>query len=425
MRRRRHIQCRLSNAAPLAIWSISAATIAAILLRPARIAEWIWSLAGALLLVAAGLLPASSALHAAADGLDVYLFLAGMLALAELARIHGVFDWLAGTMLARGGRTSARRVLTWVYAAGIAVTALLSNDGTILLLTPAALAVAQQAGISPLPLLFACAFVANAASFVLPIANPANLVVFRQLPELAPWFAAFGLPSLAAVLCTYAVLLWGFRTELGGSVSSEIARPALSRGGKAAFFSVTLSAAVVVVSAALGRPVGATACIFGAASTAFVALFDSKTPLRVVREGSWSIVPLVAGLFVIVRALDNSGVLTHARAFFQYAGMLSASAGDLLTGSAITLADNLLNNLPVGVVVRYALAGSNAPAHIAHAALIGVDLGPNLSLSGSLATLLWLMILRRENIQISALQFLRMGALVTVPSLLAALLCVR
>lgn len=423
MRRRRHNQCRLSNAAPLAVWSISAATIAAILLRPRRIGEWIWAVLGASLIVAAGLLPASDAGRAAYDGLDVYLFLAGMLALAEIARIQGIFDWLAGYALRNGAGKPARRAFTWTYAAGIAVTALLSNDGTIVLLTPAAIAVAARARIAALPLLYACAFVANAASFVLPISNPANLVVFRHLPPLSAWLAAFALPSLAAILCTYAILRLLFRTDLQGVLPQDAGPQPLSNAGKAALVTVSLSAALLVASAALERPIGATAFAAGAASMLIVALFDRRTPARIVREAPWSIIPLVAGLFVIVRALDESGALRHSRHFLHYAGALPQVAGNMLTGAVVTLADAVLNNLPVGVLARFSLIHDGVPAHIVHATLIGIDLGPNLSSTGSLATLLWLMMLRREGIEVTGRQFLRIGAMVAVPSLALAMLC--
>lgn len=394
------------------------------MLRPWRIGEWIWAVFGASLIVAAGLLPASDAGRAAYDGLDVYLFLAGMLALAEIARIHGVFDWLAGNALRNAAGAPARRAFAWMYAAGIAVTALLSNDGTIVLLTPAAIAVAARARIAALPLLFACAFVANAASFVLPVSNPANLVVFRHLPPLGSWLAAFALPSLAAILCTYAILALLFRTELRGVLPKNIDVQPLSSAGKAALVTVCASAALLVASAALARPVGVTAFAAGAASMLIVALFDRRTPARIGREAPWSIIPLVAGLFVVVRALDRSGALRHARHFLHYAGTLPTVPGNMLTGAAITLADAVLNNLPAGVLARYSLGHDGVPVHIVHATLIGIDLGPNLSITGSLATLLWLMMLRREGIDVTGKQFLRIGALVVIPSLVLALLCV-
>ena len=165
--------------------------------------------------------------------------------------------------------------------------------------------------------------------------------------------------------------------------------------------------------------------MLGGASLLIVALADSNSPRAVLRESPWSIVPLVAGLFVVVAALDRSGVLDLARDFFRYAGTLAPGSGKLLTGAVVTLADNTLNNLPVGVIARYSIHAAAVSPFVSHAALVAVDLGPNLSVSGSLATLLWLITLRRENIHVSPLQFFKIGLLVTVPALAAALVAVR
>lgn len=408
----------------IAIWAIAALTIAAILVRPFRVPEWCWAVAGAAALVASGLLPGASALHAAWDGMDVYLFLAGMLALSELARIEGLFDWLASRIVP-AARGSTRLLFAWVYLAGIAITALLSNDGTILLLTPAVLAVVRGAGVTPLPFLFACAFVANAASFILPISNPANLVLFPTLPTLGPWFAAFGLPSLAAVALTYAALHMLFGRGLASGHESGVPQYALSPTGKLTAAVVAGSAGAILVCAAIGWPVGRAAFLLGGASLLVVALADSNSPRAVLRETPWTIVPLVAGLFVVVAALDRSGVLQLARDFFRYAGTLSPGSGKLLAGAAVAVADNALNNLPVGVILRYSVHAAAVAPFVSHAALIAVDLGPNLSLTGSLATLLWLITLRRENIEVTPLQFLKIGVVVTLPALAAALVAVR
>ena len=187
------------------------------LVRPRRIAEVWWACAGAFLLIATGLVTLPQAAHAIREGLDVYLFLAGMMILAELAREEGVFDWAAG-IAAGHARGSSRRLFFLIYCVGIAVTALLSNDATAVVLTPAVLAVVRRANVRPRPYLLACAFIANAASFVFPISNPANLVVFgRQIPPLADWLGVFLLPSLASIVVTFGCLYWCEHKDLQAS----------------------------------------------------------------------------------------------------------------------------------------------------------------------------------------------------------------
>ncbi len=202
------------NLATLATAAIVALGTAGVIIRPWGLPEAVWAVAGAIALVALGLLPIGAAWTGIAKGLDVYLFLTGMMLIAELARREGLFDWLAG-IAASHARGSARRLFALVYVVGILVTVFLSNDATAVVLTPAVYAVARAARAEPLPYLFVCAFIANAASFVLPISNPANLVVFgSHMPPLLQWLVRFGPPSLVSIAVTYVVLRWSQRAHL-------------------------------------------------------------------------------------------------------------------------------------------------------------------------------------------------------------------
>jgi arsenical pump membrane protein len=119
-----------------------------------------------------------------------------MMLLSELAREHGLFDWLSAIAV-RNARGSCVRLFTLVYIVGTVVTIFLSNDATAVVLTPAILTAVRKARVQPLPYMFVCALIANAASFVLPISNPANLVVFHgAMPTLGRWLIAFCIPSV-------------------------------------------------------------------------------------------------------------------------------------------------------------------------------------------------------------------------------------
>ncbi len=165
--------------ASAAVWSVALVTLGGILIRPFRSAEWQWAAGGAIALVAMRLTTPEHAWSSVARGADVYAFLIGILLLAEVARAEGVFTALAlGAARVTGG--SPRRLFALVYLAGVAVTSLLSNDTTVIVLTPAVLAVVEPSGADPMAYLYACAFVANAASFVFPFSNPANLSLLRR-----------------------------------------------------------------------------------------------------------------------------------------------------------------------------------------------------------------------------------------------------
>src|SRR6201996_9366804 len=143
-------------AAHTLVIAIVAVSILLMLLRPRNIPEVYWVGAGALLLVLARLIPLSLAGRAIAKGTDVYLFLAGMMLLSEIARENGVFDWIASVAV-HHARNSGRRLFMLLYLSGVAVTICLSNDATAIVLTPAVLASVRRARIDPIPYLFACA----------------------------------------------------------------------------------------------------------------------------------------------------------------------------------------------------------------------------------------------------------------------------
>ena len=201
---------------------IVAVRILLMLIRPRGIAEVWWIAGGALLLIGLRLMPLKLAGQAVAEGSDVYLFLIGMMLLSELAREQGVFDWVASVAV-RGAKGSCSRLFLLVYGVGTLVTIFMSNDATAVVLTPAILTAVRKAKVSPLPYLFVCALIANAASFVLPISNPANLVVFHAgMPPLAIWLADFGVPSVLSIVATFFVMRILFRKELCKSIECEV-----------------------------------------------------------------------------------------------------------------------------------------------------------------------------------------------------------
>src|ERR1700727_205692 len=130
--------------ATAAILTIAALATAGVILRPFNLHEAIWALAGAVLLVALRLISPAQALAGVAKGTDVYLFLFGMMLLAEIAREEGLFDWLAA-FAARHAAGSSRRLFLLTYGVGTIVTIFLSNDATAVVLTPAVAAAARAA----------------------------------------------------------------------------------------------------------------------------------------------------------------------------------------------------------------------------------------------------------------------------------------
>jgi arsenical pump membrane protein len=376
---------------------------------------------GAVALVALSLVPLRDALGAIGRGTDVYLFLSGMMLLAEVARRQGVFDWLAG-LAARRARGSASRLFALVFAVGTTVTVFLSNDATAVVLTPAVYAVAKAARAEPLPYLFACVFIANAASFVLPISNPANLVVFSShIPSLSAWMAQFWVPSLLAIATTYVVLRFAQRAPLRRPIAEIVYAPALSTAGRLTVCGIGIAATFPLLASAFTIRLGLPTFLAGGLTAFVVLLTERRAPWDLLKRISWSVLPLVAGLFVMVEGLARTGLIVRLGQALQGAEQYSTTATSWAAGALVAIACNLMNNLPVGLIMGSAVAAVPTPRQITGALLIGVDLGPNLSVTGSLATLLWLAAIRRDGQDISAWRFLRLGVLVTAPALLLAL----
>jgi arsenical pump membrane protein len=407
----------------LLAWSIIILATAGVIIRPFRLPEAVWAVAGAVALVLLGLLPVGDALGGMRKGMDVYLLLTGMMLIAELAQREGLFDYLAALAVDHA-RGSPQRLFLLVYGVGILVTVLLSNDATAIVLTPAVYAATRAAGAAPLPYLFVCAFIANAASFVLPISNPANLVVFgTRMPHLLDWLRQFALPSVASIVVTYAVLRLTQRRALNEEkIESRVTEPPeLSHGGKLTAFGIGAIAVVLIGASALDVQLGLPTFICGLVTAAAVLALSRQSPWPVLKRISWSVIPLVAGLFVMVEALIRIGAIGRLSAVLHEAVAQSAPGTAWGVGLITALADNIANNLPVGLVAGSVAASDHLPQPVVGALLIGVDLGPNLSVTGSLATILWLVALRREKIDVSAWRFLKIGMLVTPPALLAAL----
>lgn len=403
------------------IWSVSALATAGVILRPLRWPEAVWACGGAAIILLLGQMPWLAAWGAVSKGLDVYLFLTGMILLSEVARREGLFDWVA-VLAVNHARGSPTRLFLLVYLIGTVVTVFMSNDATAVVLTPAVFAMARKANAPPLPLLFICAFIANAASFVLPISNPANLVLYgNHLPPLLAWLSRFALPSLLSIAATLAALWWTQRHVLQGQCNANLAQEPLSTHGKIALAGLVVTAVTLLVVSALDMQLGLPTAILGALTAILVMLIQRSSPWPLLKEISWGVLPLVAGLFVLVEALDRSGLIRTLAEWLNHAIGMSANAAAATAGLALALASNAINNLPAGLIASSTLALSHSPQQVVDAVLIGVDLGPNLSVTGSLATILWLSALRREGVTVTFWQFFKVGVLVMPPALLLAI----
>ncbi|MFJ6730171.1 SLC13 family permease [Streptomyces sp. NPDC091281] len=400
-----------------------AASLGWAVLRPAGRSEALVAVPAALLAVALGLVSPQHALSEAERLGPVVGFLAAVLVLAHLCAVDGLFTW-CGAWMAHHAAGRPRRLLTSVFVLASVVTAVLSLDATVVLLTPVVLATATRMGVRARPHLYACAHLSNTASLLLPVSNLTNLLAFTASGLTFTRFAALmALPWLVAIAAEYVVLRRFFAADLPAGDLQAAAAPEAEEAPEVrlplfALVTVGCTLAGFVVASAVGvEP--AWAAFAGALVMAVRALARRRvTPLTVVREAAPGFLAFVLALGIVVRAVVDHGLADALRHVLPDGTGLLALLG--LAALAAVLA-NLINNLPAVLVLVPLTAPAGAGAVLA--VLIGVNIGPNLTYAGSLATLLWRRVVQAHQERVSVGEFTRVGLLAVpaalVPTVLA------
>jgi arsenical pump membrane protein len=367
----------------------------------------------AVLVVAIGAVSFSQAWAQTRSLLPVVGFLAAVLVLSQLCADEGLFT-AAGELVARACRGSAVRLLAGVFAVASLITAVLSLDATVVLLTPVVFATASRVGARPRPHVYATAHLANSASLLLPVSNLTNLLAFTASGLSFTRFAALMAPAWLIVIgIEYAVFRRFFRADL-----TTAARPQrqASRPGLPVFTLVTLGltlAGFAVTSFAGINP--AWAALAGALVLGGRALRRKRTTVpRLLGATSPLFCLFVLALGIVVKAVVDNGLNTAAGHLLTHGTSLPALLA--VAGLAAVLA-NVINNLPA-ILALLPILATGGPGPVL-AALIGVNLGPNLTYVGSLATLLWRRILHAHDAEADLGEFTRLG-LLTVPATLVA-----
>ena len=407
----------------LLISLITGLVLVGIMVRPWKINEAIIALAGAGVLLLLGLITPASALLQLLQDWNTFFFFLGLMSLSALAETAGFFDWLA-VWAAQLSGNSARRLFLNTFLLGSLISLFLSNDATALILTPIIYSLATRLRLPVLPYLFACTFIADTASFLLPVSNPINIIVLSRFPlDLWTFLRLLFVPSLVVISLNIGVFFWLYRRQIRGQFDRKRLLPASAFIKHQGYFRYTcivlgLVAICYVTAAALRVPLSLVA-MAGALALLFGSWYWKQGTLQETgKQISWSIFGFIAGMFVIVQAVESTGLTAQ---FGQLLLRLSggSSLGAVLVGTlGATLGTNLINNVPAAVVLTSSLHSlAHAPLAVQHgfiaATIFGCDLGPNVTTVGSLATVLWLLILRRRNLEVSGLDYFKVGIVVT------------
>ena len=312
---------------------------------------------------------------------------------------------------------------------------ILSNDATALILTPVVYVLVTKLRLPVLPFLFACTFIADTASFLLPVSNPINIIILSHFPlDLFSFLRLLFLPSLVVISINIGIFFFLYRRQLRGRFQLERLPSANQTIKHRAYFRYTcfvlIGVAMAYVIASAARLPLSLIAISGALLLLVGALFWRQTTLpETGKRISWSIFGFIAGMAIVVRSIEHTGLTAlFGKWLLQLSG--SNSFGAVMVGTAgAALGTNLINNIPMAVVMTSALGSlQHEPTAVQHgflaATIFGCDLGPNLTTVGSLATVLWLLILRRQGIDVSGLDYFKIGVIVTPIMLLAGALTI-
>lgn len=350
--------------------------------RPRGLPELVVAVPAVLLLLAVGAVSFAGA-RAEVERLGpVVGFLAAVLVLAECCEGEGVFR-AAGGLMARASRRSTSRLLVAVVALASVTTAFLSLDTTVVLLTPVVVATLRANGAPPRPHLYATTHLANSASLLLPVSNLTNLLAFAVVPVSFSRFAALmALPWLVAIAVETGGLRAVFRDDFSARLTS------LAETSERLPVFATTVVAVTVIGFAVASFFGLAPVWVATAGAVVLSarrlLARRTTVVDVVRSTSPSFCLFVLGLGIVVTAVSDDGLGRVVRHLVPSGTGLVALLGVAAVSAVLS---NVMNNLPATLLLLpIAAVGGVGPAL---AVLIGVDIGPNLTYPGSLATLLW------------------------------------
>ncbi|QZT62376.1 SLC13 family permease [Mycolicibacterium austroafricanum] len=395
--------------------SALASVLAFALLRPHRWPEAVVAIPAAGLVIASGAISWDDAVAEAARLAPVVGFLAAVLVLARLCDDVGLFH-AAGVTMARATSGGQSRFLASVFAIAAGVTAILSLDATVVLLTPVVLATARTLAVPPRPHAYATAHLANTASLLLPVSNLTNLLAFGAAGlSFLHFAAAMSLPWLAATAVEFALLRWFFAKDL----AAEPRRAAPAEPVEVPVFALAVVGLTLLgfaVASLLGLS-PAWAALAGALVLGTRALATRHTTVtRIAAAADVPFLIFVLCLGVVVAAVMRNGLESAMRGAIPDGQGLAALLGIAAVAAALS---NVVNNLPA-VLVLLPLVTPEGPAAVL-AVLIGVNIGPNLTYVGSLANLLWRNVVRRD-MPAGFTEFSRVGLVTTPPTLVAAVL---
>ncbi len=384
--------------------------------RPRGLPEAVAAVPAALVVLLTGALGWDQAWAEVGHLFPVVAFLAAVLVISELCDADGLFRY-AGALMAARSRGDAHRLLVFVFALAAGVTAVLSLDATVVLLTPVVFATASRMGVRPKPHAYACTHLANAGSLLLPVSNLTNLLAMSAAGLTFVSFAGLmALPWLAVLAVEYLAFRLFFASDLSiPATNPEPPQvpplPRFSAIVLAATLAGFVAASLLHIEAAWVALAGALVMLVRAVRVKQVTVRDLPGFINL------GFLAFVLCLGIVVTAVVEGGLGAAIGRIVPSGGSLVSL---LLWAGLAALLANLVNNLPAVLVLLPFASESGAGAVLA--VLIGVNVGPNLTYVGSLATLLWRRIVHAHDHETPIQEFTLLGLLATPVAIVVGVL---
>ena len=398
---------------------------------------WPISLAGALIILLSGSLPAEYLFReltspSSVNPIKILVLFFSMTALSVFLDEAGFFRYLASAVLRRTGGRQITMFAT-LYAVVSVLTVFTSNDIVVLTFTPFICLFAKKAKIDPVPYLFAEFVAANTWSMLLMIGNPTNVYLSSAAGiGFLAYLAKMALPACFAGIVSFALLLVLFRKRLKKPLE-RTEENAETLEDKPSVWIGAAHLAVCTLLLAVGSYLSLEMYLVAAVSAAsmFLCVFfvrlARKKPLALIgaslKRLPYELIPFLLSMFVLVLSLNYSGMTE------KFAAALSKGPPVFTVGTVSFFVSNVINNIPMSVLFGSVLGcgtGSGAPPADVFAAVVGSNIGAFFTPVGALAGIMWMSLLRRFRVDFSFGKFLLYGAAVSFPTLFAALggLCI-
>lgn len=389
---------------------------------------WVVVLVGAVILLACGMADVKAVGNAlvadtAINPLKILVLFLSMTILSVFLDELGFFRFLASFALKKA-KTGQVRLFLYLYITVSILTVFTSNDIIILSFTPFICFFAKNAKISAIPYLAAEFIAANTWSMMLIIGNPTNIYLATAYGlTFVDYLKVSVLPTVLAGLVAFGVLFLMFRKKLKEPICGESEDVVIE--DKVLLWIGIVHLAVCTVLLAIGSYIGlemwlVSACAVGSLFlcvlvASLVRRSKPKALVGCLKRAPYQLVPFVLSMFIMIIALGQQGITAALSEFF------ADDHSILKYGTLSFLTCNVINNIPMSVLFSSIIEGAGAGIAAAFATIIGSNIGAFLTPIGALAGIMWSSILNKHGQKFGYVDFIKMGAVVSIPTLFAAL----